>query len=173
MLSQDSTLRTGSLELPIVHKPPYVGNYPFLVGSGVATQMGYVYSYVVINSTEIRRGDSFLALPSLNALIGGGPGIVDNSNFTAKVVYYGSNYPSNLWINFSIVVPSLGVWANSSQRGIGGEGARSSAELGESGGVDIFSQIAPVLEENSEFEFYFYVGNSSTPIPTLTVGPPS
>jgi hypothetical protein len=173
VFSQDATLHQQSLDLPITHKPTYIGAYPFIIGSGVLFQAGFAYSYVVINSSMIRRGDSFLALPALNALVEGGPGIVDNNNFTVQVHYYGSNYPSTLWINFSIVIPQLGVWTNSSQKGIGGEGARSSAQFGVADKVDIFSQIAPVINEYMEFEFYFYVGNSSTPVPTLTLGPPN
>ena len=152
---------------PITHAPTFIGSYPFILGSGNVIQNGSAYSYVWINASALKRGDSFTALPALNVKLERN-GINEN-NFTVKVVYFGSDYGSSpYWLNFSVVIPILNIWTNSSQIGFEGNFSRSSTLLSGFSGVQLFSQISNVVGENNEFEYFFYVGNSSTPVPLLT-----
>jgi hypothetical protein len=153
---------------PTTHTPTFLGSYPFILGSGNVLQNGIAYSYVWINASAIKRGDSFTVFPALNVELQG-KGINQN-NFTAEVIYLGSVYESSpYWLNFSVVIKSLNFSTNPSQAGIGGT-YRSSASLPGLSGVEFFSQISNVVGESGEFEYFFYIGNPNTPIPTLTHG---
>ena len=166
--SQD-TIRVTSLASPIEHDPPFLGSHSFIVHYGVLVQDGYAYSYVVIDSTTLRDGDFFVALPSLNVGLAGD--YVYENNLTMRVVFHGS--PSAVpWINFSLSIPTLKFDWNYSHLGKGGD--RSSLSIDGLGGrAEVFAQTAYVVDVGSWFEFYFYIGNSSTPAPSLTQGPPS
>jgi hypothetical protein len=158
------------LKAPITHKPTYLGSYPFILGSGNLLQNGTAYSYVRINASAIEDGDSFVAHPALNVGLAGSG--VDEDNFTVKITYHGSAYGSSpYWINFSSFVPLFNTSANSSQIGIEGSYSRTSFPLPGLKGVEYFVQVSNVVGENNEFEYFFYIGNSSTPIPELTHGP--
>jgi len=168
-VENQSSLRVQSLGAPIQPNPPFVGTYSFIVHSGVLDQNGYAYSYVAIDSNSIRQGDSFLGLPALNVAIESGG--VRVNNLTMTVSFTGS--PNAVpWINFSIVISKPKLDWNFSHLGIGGQ--RSSTSIDNLGkNAEIFAQTSPVINENSWFEFYYYIGNSSTPAPALTSGPPS
>ncbi|MDG6924312.1 MAG: hypothetical protein JRN67_13600, partial [Nitrososphaerota archaeon] len=73
------------------------------------------------------------------------------------------------WINFSIDIPVLDTRLYSSH--IEGNFSRYSTSLPGFEGALFFSQISNVVGESSEFEFFFYIGNASTPLPQLTHGP--
>jgi hypothetical protein len=160
---------TVSINSPIIHTPTFAGTYSFILGSGNVVENGTAYSYVRINASDIKKGDSFTAYPALN--LGIRASGVDDNNFTVNVVFLGSeagSYP--YWLNFSVLIPSSGVTANLSQIGFS-TFTRKSTELANLGGVWFFSQISDVVNEANEFEYFFYIGNSSTPIPVLTHGP--
>ncbi len=160
-----------TLSYPIIHKPTFFGNYSFILGSGVVVENRSAYSYVWINASSLRSGDSFIALPALYVgLVGTN---LNENSFTIKVLFTGSNYGAlKYWINFSSSIPPLGSWANLSQIGFSSF-ARTNASLsGFKGAALFFSQISNVVGEgDSEFEYFFYVGNSSTPVPILAHGP--
>lgn len=82
------------LHLPIVHMPTYLGSYPFILGSGNLLENGSAYSYVWINASALKVGDSFVVLPALNiGLVV--PSEIHENNFTLRVVYTGSPYDSH------------------------------------------------------------------------------
>ena len=167
-----STSYFAVLELnsPITHTPSYLGIHSFILGSGNVVQNG-AYSYVWINASELKEGDSFFVYPALNiGLIG--PDI-DQSNFTLEVIYFGSMYgASPYWLNFSIIIPPSGIRFNSSQIGIqGGLHPRTGVSLPDFRGAELFTQISNVVETSNQFEFFSYIGNSSTPSPQLTHTP--
>jgi len=158
-------IRATPLESPIAHEPPITGSYPFVLGSGNVFQNDSAYSYVRLNSTSLYPGVSFMTLPSLNVGISG----VDLSNLTAIMTYTGSSFGANpYWINFSIALPELGVSMMTSHQL--NFFARSNATILKN--VDFFTQVSNVVGVgNEEFEFFFYMGSSSTPVPVLTHGP--
>jgi len=133
-------------------------------------QNGTAYSYVWINASAIRNGDSFTAFPALNVGLEGGG--INESNFTVKITFLGSGYGSSrYWLNFSIFIPILRVSVNSSQIGISSTNSRSSTSLLGSNSVEFFTQISNVVNSNNEFEYFFYIGNATTPAPSLAHGP--
>ncbi len=155
---------------PITHAPTFFGSYPFILGSGNVIQNGSAYSYVWINASALKRGDSFTTLPALNVDLKGS-GINEN-NFTVKIIYFGSAYgTSPYWLNFSVLISILNMRINSSQIGFEGDFSRSSTSLSGLSAVQFFSQISNVVGENNEFEYFFYIGNASTPVPLLTHAP--
>jgi hypothetical protein len=162
---------TSSPRFPITHKPTYFGTYQFIIGSGNVLQNGTAYSYVVLNATSLKAGDRFGVYPALNAALTGKG--IDESNFTVWVTYLGSSFGADpYWINFSVAIPALGFAANSSQLGVEGTSMRSAAPLPGEGNAQFFSQVSGVVNEYGAFEYFFYVGNSSTPAPQLAHGPP-
>ncbi|MDG6996470.1 MAG: hypothetical protein JRN52_11155 [Nitrososphaerota archaeon] len=159
---------TAPLSVPITHKPVFQGNYPFILGSGNVMQNGSAYSYVWINASALEEGDSFVAFPALNVGLKGNG--LDENNFAVNITYTGSEYGAYpYWINFSIYIPVLNARLYSSY--IEGNFSRSSGSLPGFEGALFFSQISNVVGDSSEFEFFFYIGNSSTPLPQLTHGP--
>jgi hypothetical protein len=158
------------LETPVVHEPPYLGNYSFIVGSGTLLQNGSAYSYVRINASALQSGQNFLALPALNiGLVGKG---VNEHNFTIDVTYTGSVFPSSpYWINFSLAIPELQARYNTSQMGVAATFNRSSFSIPDLNGAQLFAQVSSVVGEYNEFEYFYYIGNSSTPVPVLAHGP--
>lgn len=158
------------LKAPITHAPTFLGSYPFILGYGNLLQNGTVYSYVWINASAIRSGDSFTAFPVLNVGLRGNG--IDENNFTVQIIYFGSAFGlSPYWLNFSVLIPALHMTANSSQIGFSGPFSRSSYSILGSNGAEFFSQISNVVNSYNEFEYFFYIGNSTTPMPKLTHGP--
>ena len=168
-LENQSSLQVLSLTAPIEHDPPFLGNYGFIVHSGILAQGGYAYSYVVIDSNSIHSGDSFLALPALNVELRGDG--LNDQNLTMSIFYSGS--PNTVpWINFTLKIPKLNVDWGFAHYGKGGERSYTSVNnLGNR--AELFAQTSVVVDTNSWFEFYYYIGNSSTPAPVLSTGPPS
>ena len=165
-----STYGVVALNRPITHAPPFLGNYTFILGSGTVLENGTAYSYVRINASAVKTGDSFLGLPALNVGLAGKG--VREDNFTVEITYVGSAFASSpYWINFSVTIPLLNMHGNSSQMGIAGTFLRSTFSLSGFNGAELFTQISNVVGENNEFEYFFYIGNSSTPVPQLTHGP--
>jgi len=155
---------------PITHTPSFLGNYSFILGGKNLLQNGSAYSYVWINASAIERGDSFTAFPALNVGIQGN-GINEN-NFTVKILYSGTSFgTSPYWLNFSIFIPDQKITINSSQLGFSGSFSRSNFSVPGSNGAEFFTQISNVVNSNDEFEFFFYIGNATTPVPDLTHGP--
>jgi hypothetical protein len=155
---------------PITHTPSFLGNYPFILGGKNLLQNGTAYSYVWINASAIERGDSFTAFPALNVGLQG-KGINEN-NFTVKILYAGTSFGSPLyWLNFSIYIPVLRITVNSSQLGFSGVFPRSGVSLAGLNGAEFFTQISNVVNSNDEFEYFFYIGNATTPVPDLAHGP--
>ncbi|MCL4519359.1 MAG: hypothetical protein M1587_09195 [Thaumarchaeota archaeon] len=159
-----------SLQKPIVHTPTFLGNHRFILGSGNVIQNGSAYSYVWINASALQPGESFVAYPALNVGLVGKA--IDESNFSVAITYEGSTFGSDpYWLNFSVSIPSLTTRINSSQIGIEGTFARTSYPIQGFKGALFYTQISNVVGESNEFEYFFYVGNSSTPIPQLAHGP--
>jgi hypothetical protein len=155
---------------PITHTPTFLGSYPFILGGGNLLQNGTAYSYVRINASALKRGDSFAAFPALNVGLEG-KGINEN-NFTVEIIYVGSLFGSSPdWLNFSVMIPVLRMSVNSSQIGISGSFSRSNVSVPGSNGAEFFVQISNVVNSYNEFEYFFYIGNSTIPIPKLTHGP--
>jgi hypothetical protein len=153
---------------PVIHSPTFPGKIPYILGSGNVVQNGSAYSYVRINASAIRSGDSFTVLPAINVPLTG----VDESNFTATIIYRGSSFGSSPYrLNFSVVISNFHFTANTSQNGIAGNFTRSAFPLPTQNGAEFFSQISNVVNAYDEFEYFFYVGNSSTPAPQLSHGP--
>jgi hypothetical protein len=166
-----SKVHSTVLQTTIIHTPTFLGGYPFILGSGNVMENGTAYSYVRINASAIMKGDSFLAYPDLNVGIAGG-GVNDN-NLSVQITYFGSDYGTTpYWINFSSSIQSLNLVANSSQMGIEGTFARSEFPISGLNGVEYFVQVSNVVGESNEFEYFFYIGNASTPVPVLSHGPP-
>ena len=158
----------GGEALPVTHSPTFLGTYPYILGSGNVIQNGTAYSYVRINASAIKYGDSFTVLPAINVPLTG----VNESNFTATIIYRGSSYGSSpFWINFSVALSPLHFTVNTSQGGIAQNFSRSGFPLPSQNGAEFFSQISNVVNAYNEFEYFFYVGNSTTPPPQLTHGP--
>ncbi len=159
-----------ALSAPITHQPTYLGNPVFILGSGNVVQNGTAYSYVSINASSINKGDFFTVLPALNIGLGDN---LDENNLTAGVTYTGSSSgASPYWLNFSVSLSELGTTANLSQLGVTSNFSRTSVALPHFRNAEIFLQISNVVGENNEFELFFYIGNSSTPVPQLEHGPP-
>jgi hypothetical protein len=172
LVQRSETVRAFSLSSPITHKPAYLGSHNFILGSGNVLENGTAYSYIVLNASAISKGDTFVVLPALNVGLSGRG--IDENNLTMVVVFSGSSfgeYP--YWINFSNYIPSLNLHANFSQAGIEGTFVRSNKTIFTSPPtrVLLFNQISNVVGESNEFEYFFYIGNSTTPPPQLTHGP--
>jgi hypothetical protein len=159
----------SAVSLPIIHSPTFLGEYPYILGSGNVVQNGSAYSYVRINASAIRYGDSFTVFPAINVPLWG----IDEGNFTTTIIYRGSSFGSSLfWLNFSAVLSIFDFSANTSQSGISANFTRSAFLLPVSQkGAEFFSQISNVVNSNDEFEYFFYIGNSSIPSPQLSHGP--
>jgi hypothetical protein len=168
-LTQDEQVVASSA--PITHQPTYLGNPVFILGSGNVVQNGTAYSYVRINASAIVKGDFFIVLPALNIGLRGDN--LNENNLTAEITYTGSIFgASPYWINFSVALPELGTEASLSQLGVAGNFSRTSFNLPHFENDEFFLQISNVVGENDEFELFFYIGNSSTPVPQLVHGPP-
>ena len=165
-----TTYRVVALDNPITHSPPFLGYYSFILGSGVVLENGTAYSYVRINASAVKTGDYFLGLPALNVGLAGKD--IGEDNFTVEITYVGTAFASSpYWINFSVAIPLLNMRGNSSQMGITGTFSRSTFSLSGFDGAKLFTQVSNVVGENNTFEYFFYIGNSSTPAPLLTHGP--
>lgn len=172
LVESQSALETHSVSLkePIVHAPTFLGNYQFILGSGNVMQNGSAYSYVWINASALQPGESFVAYPALNVGLAGKG--IDGNNFSVTITYEGSIYGSYpYWLNFSVSLPLLTIRINSSQIGIDGTFARTSYPIPGFKGALFYTHISNVVGESNEFEYFFYVGNSSTPFPQLAHGP--
>ncbi|MDA4129605.1 MAG: hypothetical protein OK457_02430 [Thaumarchaeota archaeon] len=156
-------------QLPITHSPTFLGNYPFILGSGNVQQNGSAYSYIWINASAIKSGDNITVFPAINVDLRG----INENNFTAKITYLGSRFGSTpYWINFSFSIPVLNISTKSSQLGISSNFTRTSVSFGSTqNGAEFFTQISAVVNAPDEFECFFYVGNSSTLAPHLAHGP--
>jgi len=158
------------LGAPITHSPTYLGNESYILGGKNLFQNGTAYSYVWINATALKAGDSFAGYPALNLGFKGN-GINEN-NLTAIITYTGSTFGSSpYWINFSVQIPILHLWVNSSQIGFADNFSRSSEAIKGMGYAEFFTQMSIVVNSNNEFEYFFYIGNSTTPTPKLAHGP--
>ncbi len=165
-----SGIQAIQLNAPITHTPTFLGSYTFILGGKNLFQNGTAYSYVWINASAIERGDIFTAFPALNVgLLGKG---INENNFTVEIIYFGSTFGSSpYWLNFSVLIPVLHLSTNSSQIGFSGNFSRSNISIPDSNGAEFFSQISNVVNSYDEFEFFFYIGNSTTPVPALAHGP--
>jgi hypothetical protein len=153
---------------PVIHSPTFPGKILYILGSGNVVQNGSAYSYVRINASAIRSGDSFTVFPAINVPLTG----VNEINFTATITYRGSSLGSSpYWLNFSVIITNFHFTANTSQNGIAENFTRSAFPLPSQNGAEYFSQISNVVNAYNEFEYFFYIGNSSTPSPQLTHGP--
>ena len=155
--------------LPVTHEPTFLGKYSFILGSGNVVQNGSAYAYVWINASAIKKGANFTAFPAINVPLHN----IEENNLTAAITYGGSTFGSSpYWINFSIVISLLNFSANFSQPNISQNFSRSVFPLSSAQqGAEIFIQISSVVNSFDQFEFFFYVGNSSTPVPELAHGP--
>jgi hypothetical protein len=159
------------LTAPITHQPTYLGNPVFILGSGNVVQNWTAFSYVRINASAIYKDDFFTVLPALNIGLRGDN--LNENNLTVEVTYMGSIFgASPYWINFSVALPELGTGADLSQLGVAGNFSRTSVALPHFSDAEFFLQVSNVVGENDEFELFFYIGNSSTPVPQLAHGPP-
>jgi hypothetical protein len=160
-----------ALTAPITHQPTYLANPVFILGSGNVVQNRTAYSYVRINASAIYKADFFTVLPALNIGLKGGS--LNENNLTAEVTYTGSSFgASPYWINFSVSLPELGTVANLSQLGVAGNFSRTFVSLPHFGNAEFFLQVSNVVGENNEYELFFYIGNSTIPVPQLAHGPP-
>jgi hypothetical protein len=159
------TNSNGDVSIPLTHTPAYLGNPQYILGSGYVVQNSSAYSYMRINASAINYGDNFTVYPAINVPLFG----VNENNLTATIIYRGSSFGSSpYWLNFSVIIPAFHFSANSSQRGIASNFTRSAFPLQNQ--EVFFSQISNVVNSNNEFEYFFYIGNSSTPSPQLTHG---
>jgi hypothetical protein len=164
------SVQVFEINAPITHSPTFLGSYSFVLGGKNLFQNDTAYSYVWINASAIRRGDSFTVFPALNVGLKG-QGMNEN-NFTVKIVYSGSNFGSSpYWLNFSVFISAPRMNVNSSQLGFSSTLARSNVSVPGSNGAEFFTQISDVVNSYDEFEYFFYIGNVTTPVPDLTHGP--
>jgi hypothetical protein len=166
---QDVFSINHNVALPVTHEPTFQGKHPFILGSGNVFQNGTAYSYVWINASAIKKGTNFTVFPAINVPLRN----TEENNLKATITYWGSTFGSSpYWINFSIVISLLHFSANFSQPNISQNFSRSEFPLDSSQqGAEIFIQISSVVNSFDQFEFFFYVGDSSTPAPELAHGP--